>query len=633
MIFAYSGRRSTDIDVPAQALVAERLRKLLTQVAPSAVVGAAACGADLILLEEALRLRARHGRPQVHVVLPTPVDRFRAESVEAGWRERFDDVLATVTAQGGTVEAADGTATDVYAAGNLAILDRAQGLADDAGERAVALVVAAPGAGTYVSRFVDQASLRGIRELRIDPTISRAEQRRCFVIMPYGEKWDDQRGFRMNCDLTYSRFLVPALEHAQLHYRRADETVDPGVVLRPMIDDIAQAELVIADLATSNFNVGWELGLRHLLARRGTILIKPTGRVPAPFDVQALRSVSYDHGEDGFDDDAVLAAWERLEPYLTPVAQVGTAPDSPVVELMDVELASIAPAGHEQELLQRLRERLADARDVADDAHVEAIVEDARQRLDDPEDQRLVFAEAGTILRRLGHYGRAAELLAPIVEADREVRRPAAYQQLAMALYQSPDATAADHARAEELLLEVRRAGGYPENDSLLGAVAKRRARLVTGADRRIELERARDAYRAEYLRNLNDHYAGINVLAVDAVLAHTGGDDTDVAADAAEELERLLPAVRLAAELRLRQAPADYWAHASRAEVELVARLGGASDSGGAVRAAYRGAAELRPLPAELASTRTQLDWYEAVGVPAAALALARAGLDDVPR
>jgi hypothetical protein len=66
---------------------------------------------------------------------------------------------------------------------------------------------------------------------------------RCFVVMPYGRKLDPARGIEIDCDLTYGRLLVPALEHAQLRYRRADETVDPGVVLRPMIDDIAHSDL------------------------------------------------------------------------------------------------------------------------------------------------------------------------------------------------------------------------------------------------------------------------------------------------------------------------------------------------------------------------------------------------------
>jgi hypothetical protein len=35
------------------------------------------------------------------------------------------------------------------------------------------------------------------------------------------------------------------------------------------------AEAVIADLATRNFNVGWELGLRHVMQASRTVLISP----------------------------------------------------------------------------------------------------------------------------------------------------------------------------------------------------------------------------------------------------------------------------------------------------------------------------------------------------------------------
>ena len=620
MLFAYSGRRSTSLSAQDQTAVAERLRKLLIQVRPSAVVGAAACGADLILLELALELSAGGKGPEIHVVLPTPPGRFRDDSVAPDWHERFDDVLHAVR-QRGSLEHGDGSAEDVYNEGNLAILGRAKALATNGGERAVALAIGSPGEGMYTTRFVRQAKLDGIRELRIDPAARGADRRRCFVVMPYGEKWDAQRGFTMNCDLTYGRFLVPALEHAQLHYRRADETIDPGAVLPPMIDDIARADLVIADLATGNFNVGWELGLRHLLRDRSTVLIKPAGKVPAPFDVQALRSISYDHDATGFSDDAALEAWERLEPYLEPEVGEQTT-DSPVGVFMDVTLAKIEPLADTRRPVQALREALSEARDAADAQAVEDVVSRA-DALEDPADQRLLHAEAGTILRRLGRHDRARDLLAPIVAADPGVHLPAVHQQLVMALYQRKGATAEDYERAEEILDTVDEHGGYPENDSLRGAVAKRRARLLDGDARRDELERARGAYRAEYVRNLNDHYAGVNVLAVDAVLALAHED-----ADARAELTTLLPAVRLAARLRLLQVPGDYWARATLGEVELLARLGGESGDARALTAAYEHAVAAGPLPEDLDSTRRQIGWYETMGIEHEALAIAAAAL-----
>jgi class 3 adenylate cyclase len=59
---------------------------------PAAAYGSAACGADLLFLEA-----AREAGAETHVVLPFPVDAFRAESVDfAGgdWGERFEQALA-----------------------------------------------------------------------------------------------------------------------------------------------------------------------------------------------------------------------------------------------------------------------------------------------------------------------------------------------------------------------------------------------------------------------------------------------------------------------------------------------------------------------------------------------------------
>jgi hypothetical protein len=628
VIFAFVGRRSPQLPLQTRDLVTERIARLLKLVRPSVVVGAAACGADLLVLEEALALNATGGGPDVHVVLPSSRTTFREESVETDWQAKFDRVLSEMDRRSLRVDTsvAEG-ASEPYAAGNLAILDRAAEHADARGERVVLLIVATEGEGEYSERMVADAHVRGIRALRIDPAIARANQRRCFVVMPYGRKLDPQRKFEMDCNLTYERFLVPAMEHAQLHYRRADETVDPGVVLRPMIDDIAQSDIVIADLATGNFNVGWELGLRHLLRNRTTILIKPAPNVTAPFDVASLRALTYDHGERGFSDDAILDAWQRLDPLLAADAEPAGPTDSPVVVMMEkVRLAQIEALGTEEREVQDLRDQLADARDLRDADHVEEIA--ARADTLEPGDARLIRAEAGTILRRLGRHRPARTLLEPIVEADPQVDRPAVHQELAMAYYRAQDAGDAELSKAYAILSRVQRKGGYPETESLLGAIAKRRAALVDEGARAEQLRHARDHYRGEFERDLNAYYAGINVLAVDLVLARVHGD-----AQAGAELRRLLPAVRLASEVRLERVPNDFWAHATLAEVTLIAELAERSNATGeSAAAAYAGLRTLSSMPDELGSVADQLTWYERVGIVHTPLAAARAALGVGP-
>ena len=142
MVVAFTGRRSPALG--DESVVRERLHAYLTR------------SADLLVLEEALRL-------EIHpeVVLPTPLARFRAESVEPGWHDRFDTVIATT----GHIEAPPAaTGEDPFTAGNDAILRAA--LAAD--KDVVALVIAAPVESEYTEDFARSAGALGVPVTRLD---------------------------------------------------------------------------------------------------------------------------------------------------------------------------------------------------------------------------------------------------------------------------------------------------------------------------------------------------------------------------------------------------------------------------------------------------------------------------------
>lgn len=74
--------------------VGDRLGELLDVLAPEGIVTSAAAGADLLLIEAAMK---RH--VVIHLLLPFPRDRFRAVSVEdqgPRWVAAFDDALEWV---------------------------------------------------------------------------------------------------------------------------------------------------------------------------------------------------------------------------------------------------------------------------------------------------------------------------------------------------------------------------------------------------------------------------------------------------------------------------------------------------------------------------------------------------------
>ena len=119
--------------------VRRRLNSLMVEQQIGAVVCSAACGDDLVALEEAGRLGVRR-----RVVLPFAKERFRETSVvdrPGDWGEVYDRVIADVEASGDLVELAPGAGdeNDSYRAANEAIIKEAETIAGP-GERIAAVV-------------------------------------------------------------------------------------------------------------------------------------------------------------------------------------------------------------------------------------------------------------------------------------------------------------------------------------------------------------------------------------------------------------------------------------------------------------------------------------------------------------
>jgi hypothetical protein len=178
MILAYAGRR---ID-PAQTAVVRRfplaavayvqreVERVLRHLAPSAVVGSAACGADLLVLEAAGRLRLRR-----HVVLPFDRATFRVTSVAdrpGDWGPQFDAVIAGVSASGDLLEMTlDPHDPGTYQQANVEILRQAESTAREASTHCHALVVwngAPRGPGDVTQAFLNEARRRGWPTTEID---------------------------------------------------------------------------------------------------------------------------------------------------------------------------------------------------------------------------------------------------------------------------------------------------------------------------------------------------------------------------------------------------------------------------------------------------------------------------------
>jgi len=165
-----AGRRSvrfTETEVPT---VAARVAHLLAALHPTAVVSAAAAGADLIVLGEAIKAGVA-----VHVVLPIGRDAFVEQSVaDAGreWVERFDTVVAHANSDPRctVVEGDARPDTSWYLEGHDQLLRRAEVVA--CGDVVIALTIRPPEGETPPSvsdAFVARAERSGLLTLCIDP--------------------------------------------------------------------------------------------------------------------------------------------------------------------------------------------------------------------------------------------------------------------------------------------------------------------------------------------------------------------------------------------------------------------------------------------------------------------------------
>ena len=125
----------------------------------------------------------------------------------------------------------------------------------------------------------------------------------CFVIMGFGQKTDLATGRVLDLDKSYRNIIKPAVTAAGYECVRADEIQHSGVIDVPMYELLFGADLVVADLSTANLNAIFELGVRHALKPRATVIMAES-KFTIPFDANHIVVRHYEHlGPDiGFEE-------------------------------------------------------------------------------------------------------------------------------------------------------------------------------------------------------------------------------------------------------------------------------------------------------------------------------------------
>src|SRR4051794_27597732 len=169
----------------------------------------------------------------------------------------------------------------------------------------------------------------------------------CFVLMPFGLKPDPTGRPQIDFNRVYDLGIRPAAEDAGMVPVRADEEKTGGIIHKPMFERLLLCEYAISDLTNANPNVFYELGVRHTARPRTTQPIYAKHQ-PIPFDVNYLRALPYDLGEQNcFGDQEAAALRQGLTRRLTDLRDRAhyEDTDSPLFQLIGewkpVELARL----------------------------------------------------------------------------------------------------------------------------------------------------------------------------------------------------------------------------------------------------------------------------------------------------
>ena len=179
-----------------------------------------------------------------------------------------------------------------------------------------------------------------------------APKKKCFVVMGFGTKTDFQQQKPYDLDKSYRIIIKRAVEEAGLECIRADDVIHSGIIDKPMYELLLNADIVVADLSTSNANAIYELGVRHALRPHTTIIIAEKN-FKFPFDIGHLLVRPYTHLGEGIDAEDAEAAREELKKAILGLVDKKEI-DSPVYTFLNalreptiaeaIEAAVVAPA-------------------------------------------------------------------------------------------------------------------------------------------------------------------------------------------------------------------------------------------------------------------------------------------------
>lgn len=143
-------------------------------------------------------------------------------------------------------------------------------------------------------------------------------ERQAFVITPLGVKRFTTPGgeLEIDFDAVFNKLIKPAVEYAGFAAFHGAEIDRAGDVMQHVYEEIAKQEVVIADITGLNPNVMYELGVRHAVREKTTILVRCKDVDISAFDIQGLRYIDYPkppNGDEPMDPEQLRVFRDRLK--------------------------------------------------------------------------------------------------------------------------------------------------------------------------------------------------------------------------------------------------------------------------------------------------------------------------------
>lgn len=475
---------------------------------------------------------------------------------------------------------------------------------------------------------------------------------RVFVVMPFGTRppspgdGSPRPDTLVDFDGVYELLLKPAIELAGCEPFRADEEQSAGDIRTDMFFELVTADFVLADVSVFNPNVFYELGVRHGVTPRGTILVSG-GWGRAAFDIAPDRRFFYDGGlfevRQGTAEPekrTLHAEVRRLGEDLARIIasdleKISSPVYSALPGLRPADWSGIenARARYFNVVIDEMTRRVQMARADGLPGDIMTLAAEAPTRFH----ERQLLLEAARGLMDLRNFDAAREQLGALLRLNPD--NVPAKVRLAMVLNRLGRGR-----EAEIMLREI--AAQAPRDGSVLSALGRVYKDLwraqweyLPDLDQRQRAalrgyalaSRAAGYFGAAFRHNLNDHQSGVNALGMVALcdqLGRTDGDELTVVRQAdtgiAEAVQLAVHAV-LARENVGRIRPVDEaWACASRGELEIL------RGDGRRARHEYRKAVGLTDCTLFMVETMLdQLRLYDLLGVRREALAPALQDLE----